>query len=262
VEVKAKENCLAHAFVIAVAKLTNDPGYVQYRMGRKKILAKVHELLQASGVDLSRGGGIPEIQAVQRHLSEHRIMMYSGLRCDSIMFDGQVATPQRINLLYDGQHYHVITNKTAAMAKRYVCPECNKCCERDAQHRCDASCDACSAIRHCIPDNARVPFDECKRHLRNTTYFENHKRFKISGKAVCEAKKRCRERAVIEGKNQKCNKRYCSQCLKKRELGHQYYMSPLSDKTPRRDRVLYVFFDFETAQDTRCRRKCLATGEF
>ena len=74
-------------------------------------------MLQASGVDLSRGGGIPELQAFQRHLSQYRILVYSGLQCDNIMFDGQVATPQRINLPYDDQHYHVITNLTAAMAK-------------------------------------------------------------------------------------------------------------------------------------------------
>jgi hypothetical protein len=102
--------------VIAVAKVMKDPNYIQYRMGRKKILAKVHELLQASDIDLSKAGGIPELQAFQRHLSQYRIVVYSGLRCDSILFDGQIATPHRINL-YDDQHYHVITNLTAAMAK-------------------------------------------------------------------------------------------------------------------------------------------------
>ena len=59
VEVKAKENCLAYALVIAVALVTNDPNYKSYRLGWK-ILPKVRELLQASGVDLSRGGGIPK----------------------------------------------------------------------------------------------------------------------------------------------------------------------------------------------------------
>jgi hypothetical protein len=59
VEVKTVENCLAHALVIAMAKVTNDPNYKAYIQGRK-ILPKVRELLQASGVDLSRGGGIPE----------------------------------------------------------------------------------------------------------------------------------------------------------------------------------------------------------
>ena len=67
VEVKAKDNCLAHALVIAIARVTNDPNYKSYRRGWKR-LPKVQELLQASGVDISRGGGIPGIQAFERHL--------------------------------------------------------------------------------------------------------------------------------------------------------------------------------------------------
>jgi len=114
VEVKTEESCLAHALVIAIAKATNDPDYTAYRKGWN-ILSKVHEPMQASGVYLSRGG-IPELQAFQRYLPEYRIVVYSSLQCD-IMFEEQVASPMRINLLYDDQHYH-ITNLTAAMAKR------------------------------------------------------------------------------------------------------------------------------------------------
>jgi hypothetical protein len=40
VEVMTEENCLAHALVIAFAKVTNDPDYKAYRQGRK-ILPKV-----------------------------------------------------------------------------------------------------------------------------------------------------------------------------------------------------------------------------
>jgi hypothetical protein len=128
------------------------------------------------------------------------------------MFDGEVATPQRINLLHDGQYYHVITNLTAAMAKRYVCPACNKGCSSGEQHRCDASCDACTAIPPCIQENARIPCDECNRYFRNTACFENHKRLNVSGKSVCEAKRRCGECGAMKGSNHECNKRYCSNC--------------------------------------------------
>jgi hypothetical protein len=91
VEARAEVNCLAHALVIAIARVTNDPNYQSYRKGYKKILPKVHELLQASGVDLSRGV-IPELHAFQRYLSQYRIVVYSGLKCD-IMFDGHVTSP-------------------------------------------------------------------------------------------------------------------------------------------------------------------------
>ena len=102
VEVTAEEKCLACTLVITVAKLTNDPNYHSYFKGRKNTFLKVSELLQAAGVDLSRGGGFPELQAFKHHLSQYRIVVYSGLRCDRIMFDEQVATPQRIKLLYGG----------------------------------------------------------------------------------------------------------------------------------------------------------------
>jgi hypothetical protein len=88
----------------------------------RKILPKVYELLRVTGIDLSRGFGIPELQVFEHHLSEYRIMMYCGLRCDNIMFDDQEATPQMINLLYVRAHYHDITNLTGAMVKRYICP--------------------------------------------------------------------------------------------------------------------------------------------
>jgi hypothetical protein len=37
IEVKAEENCLANALVIAIAKLTNDPNYKAYRQGKRYV---------------------------------------------------------------------------------------------------------------------------------------------------------------------------------------------------------------------------------
>ena len=83
-------------------------------------------------------------------------MVHSGLRCDSIMFDGQVATPQRRNLLYDGQHYHVITNLTGAGDKKYVCHALTEVAG-GARSTCDASCDACFAITPASTAMSRSP---------------------------------------------------------------------------------------------------------
>jgi len=72
---------------------------------------------------LTNGGGIPELIRFQEHFYDYKIVFYDGLHCDTILFEGQVESTKRINLLYDdiNQHYHVITNLTGAMAKRYVC---------------------------------------------------------------------------------------------------------------------------------------------
>ena len=35
------------------------------------------------------------------------------------------------------------------------------------------------------------------------------------------------------------------------EIGHLCYISPLKNEVPRSDNVLFVFYDFETTQDTK-----------
>jgi hypothetical protein len=83
VEVKA-ENCLAHALVIAIAKLTNDPDYVAYRKGRK-IRAAVNRLLMMIGIDLTDGGGIPELIKFQEHFKDNRIVVFGRLNCEDLV---------------------------------------------------------------------------------------------------------------------------------------------------------------------------------
>jgi hypothetical protein len=87
VEVKNNDSCLAHALVIAIARVTQDPNYIAYRKGRK-IKPKVDELIAASGLNLSNGVGIPELEILQNYLDEYRIVVYSGLRCENVIFDG------------------------------------------------------------------------------------------------------------------------------------------------------------------------------
>ena len=58
IEVKTETNCLAHALIIAIAKLTNDSNYKAYRQ-RRKIYPKVAQLLATTGISLGNGGGIP-----------------------------------------------------------------------------------------------------------------------------------------------------------------------------------------------------------
>jgi len=118
VEVEAEENCLAHALVISIAKVENDPNYKAYRKGRK-IRQVVQTLLETTGIDLSNVAGIPELLRFQENFRQYKIVVYRGLSCEDIMFEGQVDSPKRLNILYDDveRHYHVIAKVTAAMAK-------------------------------------------------------------------------------------------------------------------------------------------------
>ena len=77
----------------------------------------VQQLIETTGINLDRGGGIRELAQFQEYLKEYRIVVFSGLNCED-MFDGQVQTEKRIILLYDNvaRHYHVILSITGAMA--------------------------------------------------------------------------------------------------------------------------------------------------
>ena len=49
-----------------------------------------------------------------------------------------------------------------------------------------------------------------------------------------------------------CNKVFCANYMQNRDVGHLCYMKPLKDVLPDAgDKVLYVFYDFETTQNTK-----------
>jgi hypothetical protein len=92
IEVKTETNCLAHVLIIAIPKITRDPNYKAYMQGRK-IHPVVHNLLATTGISLEYGGGIPELQKFQDHFTQYKIVVYTGLNCDSIMFEGRSKRP-------------------------------------------------------------------------------------------------------------------------------------------------------------------------
>ena len=56
---------------------------------------------------------------------------------------------------------------------------------------------------------------------------------------------------VVSDKPHECAKRYCDVCTASRDVGDLCYMQPLKNVQPSSDRVLYIFYDFETTQNTR-----------
>jgi len=89
VEVRAEENCLAHALLIAIARFKDGPNYKSYRQGNK-IRPVVRQLLETTGIDLNNFVGIAEVNRFEEHFQEYKIVVYSGLNCNSIMYQGHV----------------------------------------------------------------------------------------------------------------------------------------------------------------------------
>jgi hypothetical protein len=141
----------------------------------------VDNLLATTGIDLTNGGDIPELIKFQEHFKEYRIVVFGGLNCKDLVFDGQDESEKRINLHYDDvtHHYHVINSMTGALARRLVCKGCNKGCKSGEMHRCQKTCIDCMSVPPCQYDNVRIPCETCYRQFRSRACFDNHKTNKI-----------------------------------------------------------------------------------
>jgi hypothetical protein len=95
VKVQATDNCLAHAIIIAIAKLENDPDYKAYMQGRK-IRPVVQKLLAETGISLTEGGGIPQLIKLQEHFRQYKITVYQGLACEDVIFMGRSTPPRKL----------------------------------------------------------------------------------------------------------------------------------------------------------------------
>jgi len=118
----------------------------------------VQQLLETSSTHFKNGGGIPELSRYQEHIPEYKILLSAGFNCVSVMFQGQVESDKRMNLLFGEvtQHYHVIANLTGAMAKRHVCEACNKWCKYCVEHICDQTCSDCMLSPPCVSAGFRI----------------------------------------------------------------------------------------------------------
>ena len=252
-DVKAEDNCFAHALVIAIAKVDEDPNYDAFRKGRE-IRHVVQTLLESTGIELSNDAGIPEIIRFQEHFREYKIVVYHGLNCDNIMFEGQVDSIERLNILYDNveRHYNVIIKLTGAMARKYVCKWCNKARESDVTHVCDQACSDCMVSPLCALSFVRFPCDDCNRRFRSRTCYDNQKQRTMNRKSVCERKRCCATCGLlVKHKMHQCNKRFCDNCKQNRVVDHLCYMIPLKDALPSAGgNVLHVFYGFETTQNS------------
>ena len=137
------------------------------------------------------------------------------------------------------------------MAKRYVCERCNKGCKYGTVHTCQQTCD-CMLIPPRISTGPRISCDLCNRHFRSQICFDNQKK-KTQGKIrahvsvvsvdICGA--------LITFRMHECNKRFCVTCNENKEVGDLFFLRPLVNVAASSEYVLYVFYDFETTQDTK-----------
>ena len=85
--VKAKFLCLAHALIIAMARVNGNRKYASYGDGYG-LKQPVQDLLRATGFDLTNGGGLNELEQFQNYISDYKIIVYDGLNRNRVIFSG------------------------------------------------------------------------------------------------------------------------------------------------------------------------------
>jgi len=107
------------------------------------------------------------------------------------MFDGQVESEKRINLLYDAaeHHVHVINSVTAALSCQYFCKGCNKGCESCVTHKCQESCIDCMSIPPRSYADVRMPFEACNRQFRSRACFDKRTNNKLGKRQYMKRRK-------------------------------------------------------------------------
>ena len=118
---------------------------------------------------------------------------------------------------------------------------------------CDQRCSDCMARTPCAFSAVRIPSAECNKHFRNQACFANHKQSTSNNKFICERKRSCATCGEMKRSNKHdCSKRYCDTCKQNGDVRHLCYKRSLKDVLPANaDKVLYLFYDFETSQNIR-----------
>ena len=139
------------------------------------------------------------------------------------------------------------------MAKRYVCEGCNKGCKYGVLHPWEQTCRDCMLSPPCISAGPRILCDLCNRHCRSQTCYDNDKKKTLGKrrKSTCDLHKCCGTCALFTHKKHECNRRFCVTCNEKKQVAHLCFMRPLGNAPASSERVLYIFYDFETTQDSR-----------
>lgn len=261
ITIKNSDNlCLPRALVVAKALVDKDNQYVQVRKDNGKLQTnRAKELVKAANVCIpSDGCGISELQKFQQHLSDYRIVVYRyGSRGRDVTFSGNKGT-KNLNLIFENNHYNVITSLTAALCCSYFCEDCHIPYNAKGEHRCVKTCPSCQQSPVC-QDEIKVKCIDCLRTFKSQVCYNNHKQVESKGKtSVCQKVRLCPNclRATKSERNHICGEVYCKTCQAHKPQGHLCFMRP-DQCTPRTEGILYLFYDLETRQE-----KQLEDGSF
>ena len=107
------------------------------------------------------------------------------------------------------------------------------------------------SVAPCPYSDVRIPCESCNRQFRSRACFDRHKTTKIEKKTYVKIRgtvPRVINSYRIKGMNVSSHTVLSG---RNKEIDHFCFMQPLKNELPRSFDVLFVFYDFETTQDTK-----------
>ena len=204
--------------------------------------------MKASGVNLTNGGGLKELEHFQNYLSDYKIIVYDGLNPDRFILNGNSLSNKKLYLLYDldTEHYNVITNLKAAMAKWYICNAYGTLYGKTQAWQSFLLVYGYSTLY----ERSVSVLWYMQQEVLSVKCFQNNLTHKVKGKLICQWRQVCRNCsfAVTGDSKLESFKRFCNYCNKKQHSGQFCYVALLKP-SKLTDRFLFVFFDTECTQD-------------
>lgn len=206
-----------------------------------------------------------------------------------------------IYLLKTDEHYDYINSNMIAgfFARKYYCNICKKSYNNKDGHKkkCISMCKICSnsecdCAGYTDKDFEKLTFPDknetqvagmwgnckdCCRWFPSPTCMVNHKKFKVVNKgkenerndpSICEnvfkcdvCKKTYYDSTKFDRKTHKCGDYWCKNCdcLANTKSGHKCYMMP---KPKKESSEKYIFFDFETNQETKTHKVMFSISQY
>ena len=209
VTIKNKDDlCCARAIVTAKAKVDNHPKCNSFRTG--KSIQRTEALNLHTEVQVPFGAcGYEELSKFSMAPSLYRYQLLvideiRGYRVDTF----GLPQDKQLVLLYNQQHYDVVTSLPGYFGTSYFCGRCLKPYDHQGKHSCSNNQDHCPAClqnfcadyREAKPQRrpASLPCDRCKRFFYGETCVTQHFNNSYKGKAVdavnvsvCTHKRKC-----------------------------------------------------------------------
>ena len=226
--------CCARALVTAKAKIDGHPNWCGFKRGDK--IQKEEALLLHHEASVPFGPcGYEELTAFSKTPSmyDYQLLLVDATRGYAVTSFGPPQDKQLV-LLYDNNHYDVITTLPGFFGTSYFCARCLKPYNDEGRHACKNNPDRCPACRQqncpdyteakCRGHSAHLPCSACKLFFYGTTCKENHMTKNYKGKAVdsqyvsvCTQRRKCPECLKIlvglkEQKKHLCGYIDCPSC--------------------------------------------------